>query len=157
MIIAIFTEACSCLHQALILLSRRRTAEPRAAMERPPAWVSTKEVTQKATLVPKHLVVVVSECAFKCVCMSTIRTYATTVTETNLHGLTTCVMSPYPRLQADKAACHHLLPPSAAGPPPDDYRHGTGPRAAPDRGVCTVETCLCVATGKSHPLKTNWS
>ena len=67
------------------------------------------------------------------VCMSTTRTYATTVTETNLHGLTTCVMSPYSRLQADKAACHP--PPSAAGPPPDDYRHGTVPRAAPDRGV----------------------
>ena len=58
-IITILTEACSCLHQALIRLSRRRTAEPRAAMKRPPAWVSTKEVTQKATLVPKRLVVVV--------------------------------------------------------------------------------------------------
>ena len=35
------TEACSCHDHDLILLSRRRTAEPRAAVERRPgAWVS---------------------------------------------------------------------------------------------------------------------
>ena len=88
------------------------------------------------------------------VCMSTTRTYATTVTETNLHGLTTCVMSPYPRPKADKPpAAPHL-------PQPPVHRQtttgmATAPRAAPDRGVCTVDTCLCIATGKSHPLKTN--
>ena len=40
-------EACSCFHQDLIRLSRHRKPEPRAAMERPPAWVLTKKATQQ--------------------------------------------------------------------------------------------------------------
>ena len=58
-------------------------------------------------------------------------TSATPATAANSHGLITCV--------------HRQTTTGMA----------TAPRAAPDRGVCTAETCLCVATGKSHPLKTN--
>ena len=48
-------EVCSWPHQDLIRLSRHRKPEPRAAMERPPAWVLTKMPHNKATLEQKDL------------------------------------------------------------------------------------------------------
>ena len=56
---------------------------------------------------------------------------------------------PYPRPKSRRGRLPPPLP-SAAGSPTDDNRHGNSTKSCTRRGVCTVETCLCVATGKSH-------
>ena len=77
---------------------------------------------------------------------------AASATEANLHGLTTCVMSPYPRT---KSACCHPCPP----PPAHRQRHHTGRRAAPGttstarRTTCTTGTTTTKSekTRRRHP------
>ena len=64
----IFKESCSCLQKLLNHLSRREAEPPednegtRAAMERSPAWVSTKITLARNTCEPKHLPCLCTSC-----------------------------------------------------------------------------------------------
>ena len=58
--------------------------------------------------------------------------HAATVAETNLHGLITCVMSPYPRT---KSACRHPLP------PPPAHRYGRPQLVDELQQETTTSTC----------------